>query len=106
MKIGFVGLGHMGGAMAWRLLAAGHDLTVYNRSPEKTKPFAGAGAHVARSPAEAAASAEVVITMLADDRAVASAVLESAGVVARLARGAIHVSMSTISPEMSSRLAA
>jgi 3-hydroxyisobutyrate dehydrogenase-like beta-hydroxyacid dehydrogenase len=105
VKIGFIGLGHMGRAMARRLLAAGHELTVNNRSVEKTKPLADAGARIARTPAEAAASAEVVITMLADDPAVASAVLQETGVVAGLARGNIHLSMSTISPEMSSRVA-
>jgi 3-hydroxyisobutyrate dehydrogenase-like beta-hydroxyacid dehydrogenase len=92
--------------MAQRLLAAGHELAVYNRSPEKAKPLAEAGARVAQSPAEAAASAEVLITMLADDAAVASAVLTGAGVVEGLPQGNIHLSMSTISPEMSSRLAA
>lgn len=106
MRIGFIGLGHMGRAMGQRLLAAGHELTVYNRTVERAKPLTDAGARLARSPAEAAASAEVLITMLADDAAVASTVLESAGVVAGLPRGSIHVSMSTIGPEMSSRLLA
>ncbi|RFU40309.1 NAD(P)-dependent oxidoreductase, partial [Actinomadura logoneensis] len=52
-KIAFLGLGRMGSAMAGRLLAAGHDLTVWNRSPERAAPLAGRGAVAAATPAEA-----------------------------------------------------
>ncbi|MDT8296021.1 NAD(P)-binding domain-containing protein, partial [Roseomonas mucosa] len=66
MKIAFLGLGLMGGPMARRVLAAGHEVTVWNRSPDKAAPFAEAGAHVAASAAEAVreAEAEAVILML------------------------------------------
>ena len=69
MKIGFIGLGRMGGAIARRVLGAGHDLLVYNRTPEKAADFAKAGARVAGSVAGACQDRDVVITMLADDAA-------------------------------------
>ena len=61
MKIGFIGLGNMGSAMAMNLLKAGHDLTVYNRTAEKTKPLLKQGARVASTPAETS-GADVVFT--------------------------------------------
>jgi 3-hydroxyisobutyrate dehydrogenase-like beta-hydroxyacid dehydrogenase len=96
MKIGFVGLGNMGSAMARNLLKAGHAVTVYNRTRARAEEFAS----IAASPAEAAAG-EVVITMLADDHAVDDAAQE---LVKALQPGAIHVSMSTISPALSERM--
>ena len=71
MKIGFIGLGNMGSAMAMNLLKAGHNVTVYNRAAQKAKPLADQGAHAAADPAEAS-RADVVFTMLADDRALES----------------------------------
>ena len=59
----------MGSGMAGRVLTAGFPLAVYNRNPEKTAPFAKAGAYVARTPRDAAARADIIITMLADDNA-------------------------------------
>jgi 3-hydroxyisobutyrate dehydrogenase-like beta-hydroxyacid dehydrogenase len=105
MKIGFIGLGHMGRGMALRLLERGHELTVYNRTAAKAEPLAKAGARVARSPAEAADGAEILVTMLADDAAVEAALFGEDGAASALPRGSIHVSMSTISPSMSTRLA-
>jgi 3-hydroxyisobutyrate dehydrogenase-like beta-hydroxyacid dehydrogenase len=70
--IAWLGLGHMGAPMARRLLDHGYQLTVWNRSPQRTKPLAEAGARVARSPAAAAADADVVITMLSDADALAA----------------------------------
>ncbi|APR87365.1 2-hydroxy-3-oxopropionate reductase [Minicystis rosea] len=104
MKVGFIGLGNMGLPMAQNLLAAGHSLTVYNRTQARAEALADRGAQVADSPAAAAAGAEAVITMLADDRAVEDVVFGDSGVLQGLAKGAIHVSSSTISVELSARL--
>ena len=105
MKLGFIGLGGMGRAMAQNLLAAGHELTVYNRTMARTEPFQEQGAKVAESPAEAAHGNEAVVTMLADDDAVNEVVLGEGGLAGGLAAGAIHVSSSTISVALSSKLA-
>ena len=104
MKIGFIGLGRMGSAMAENLLKAGHDVTVFNRSPEKSRPLVDLGAHQASSIADAC-TGEAVITMLADDTAVSNAVLDDGGIVEKLPRRAIHISMSTISVSLSKELA-
>lgn len=106
MRVGFIGLGRMGRNMAENLLAAGHSLTVYNRTREKAEPLREKGARVADTPAEAARGAEVVFTMVADDRAVEAVVWGDAGLLVGLERGAIHVSSSTISEALSERLAA
>jgi 3-hydroxyisobutyrate dehydrogenase-like beta-hydroxyacid dehydrogenase len=104
MKIGFIGLGRMGSAMAENLLKAGHDVTVFNRSPEKSRPLVELGAHQASSIADAC-TGEAVITMLADDTAVSNAVLADDGIVKKLPQRAIHISMSTISVALSKELA-
>ena len=104
MKIGFLGLGGMGSAMARNLLKAGHQLTVFNRTRSKAEELQREGAQVAANPAEAA-SGEVAITMLADDRAVEQVSWGPHGLIAHLRPGAIHISMSTISPALSGRLA-
>ena len=105
MQVGFIGLGHMGRGMAANLLAAGHALTVYNRSSDKADPLIGKGARLAKTPGDAA-RAQVVITMLADDHAVERVVFDKGGILDSLAPGAIHVSMSTISVALAERLAA
>src|SRR5258708_12700957 len=74
-KIAFLGLGQMGAPMATRLLQAGHELTVWNRTPDRAKPLAAAGATVARSPAEAGAGAAVAITMVAPPEALKEVVI-------------------------------
>ena len=104
MKIGFIGLGQMGSAMAANLLKAGHNVTVFNRRPDRRAPLVQLGAHEAGLVAEAS-QGEVVITMLADDAAVADVVLAKDGVIANLPKNAIHISMSTISVALSKRLA-
>ena len=104
MKIGFIGLGHMGSAMAANLVKAGHDVTVFNRSPEKRRALLELGAHEAGSVADAC-HGQVIITMLADDAAVADVALVKYGIVETLAKGAIHLSMSTISVALSKHLA-
>jgi 3-hydroxyisobutyrate dehydrogenase-like beta-hydroxyacid dehydrogenase len=103
MKLGFIGLGRMGSAMAANLLAAGHELTVYNRTKAKAEPLLKRGAHLAETLGDAARG-EVVITMLADDHAVDEAVFGDDGILVALSPGAIHVSMSTISVAESERL--
>jgi 3-hydroxyisobutyrate dehydrogenase-like beta-hydroxyacid dehydrogenase len=104
MKIGFIGLGRMGAAMAGNLVRAGHDVTVFNRSPGKSVTLVELGAHEATHiPDTCAGSA--VLTMLANDDAVSDVTLGEGGIIEHLPRGAIHVSMSTISVELSKRLA-
>jgi len=94
----------MGSGMASSLIKAGHEVTVYNRTPEKAAPLVALGATAAQKLADACRG-EAVITMLADDRAVEGAVFGDGGVLATLPPGAIHVSCSTISVELSRRLA-
>ena len=96
MKIGFIGLGNMGSAIAMNLLKAGHEMVVYNRTPARAEPLRKAGATVAASPAQAAHSADVVFTMVADDAALISVTFGETGIVAGLKPGALHISMSTI----------
>jgi len=103
MKVGFIGLGSMGRGMARNLLKAGHEVTVYNRTRARAEEFAREGAKVAASPAETA-SAEVIITMLADDRALEEVLLGHGDLMAKLGPEQIHVSMSTISIELSRNL--
>ena len=103
MKIGFIGLGQMGAAMATNLLKAGHDVTVFNRTPEKRQALVKLGAHEATS-VSAACKGEAVITMLADDAALSGVVFGKGGIIESLAKGAIHVSMSTISVALSKEL--
>jgi len=106
MKIGFVGIGSMGSGMARNLAKAGHTLVVYNRSRGPAEALKPAIENIAATPAEAATGVDVVITMLADDRAVEDVVLGSRGVLASLPAGGVHISMSTISVDLSRRLAA
>lgn len=103
MKIGFIGLGRMGSAMAANLVNAGHEVTVFNRSPHKRRPLVTLGAREAATVADAC-QGEVVITMLADDSAVSSTVLAKDGILASLREGAIHISMSTISVALADQL--
>jgi 3-hydroxyisobutyrate dehydrogenase-like beta-hydroxyacid dehydrogenase len=105
MKIGFIGLGSMGTGLATNLAKAGHDVTVYNRTPDKAKPLVALGAKQARDVAHACEGAAAVFTMLANDEAVESVTVGKAGIVASLPPGAVHISSSTISVELSKRLA-
>lgn len=105
MDIGFIGLGNMGQGMAANLIGAGHRVTVYNRSSGKAGALVEQGATAARTVAEAC-QAEVVFTMLSDDRAVDAVTSGEGGVLASLPAGATHVSSSTISVALSERLAA
>src|SRR5258707_5827079 len=104
MKTGFIGLGRMGSAMAANLVKAGHDVTVFNRNPEKSRPLHELGAHRATSIADAC-HGDAVITMLADDTAVSDISLADRGIVRKLPPGASHISMSTITVGPSQKLA-
>jgi 3-hydroxyisobutyrate dehydrogenase-like beta-hydroxyacid dehydrogenase len=103
MKLGFIGLGRMGSAMAANLVRAGHEVTVFNRTPGKSSALVALGAQEAATLA-GACRGEAVITMLADDEAAANIAMGSGGLVENLSKGAIHLSMSTISVAMSDRL--
>lgn len=104
MRIAFLGLGSMGRPMAANLAASEHELVVWNRTREKAESLDGA--LVADSPADAADGADMVVTMLSNDDAVTAVVLGENGVVAGMAKGAVHACMSTISMDMSRWLAA
>lgn len=104
MDIGFIGLGQMGRGMARRLLAAGHTLIVWNRSPAAAEALRAEGARVAAAPAETLA-AEVVISMLADDAAVRSVWLDP-GLATRCPPGTLHLNMATVSLALARTLAA
>ena len=103
MKLGFIGLGHMGAAMAANLVRAGHDVSVFNRSPGRSSSLIELGAHEVTRVADAC-KGEAVVTMLADDEAASDVAFGRAGLVDSLPKGAIHVSMSTISVALSKRL--
>ena len=105
VEIGFIGLGRMGSGMAANLQRAGHSLTVYNRSPGKDKDLVRAGARRADTLGDAC-RADVVFTMLSDDRALEDVAYGDAGILTRLRAGAVHISSSTISVELAERLAA
>lgn len=105
MKIGFIGLGNMGSAIARNLVKAGHSLSVYNRTRIRAERFGSLSARIAESPSAAAADAEVLITMLADDAAVEGVIFSPGNAIEALAAGAVHISMSTISVALSRRLA-
>ena len=111
MRVAFLGLGKMGSVMARRLLDAGHPLTVWNRTPERAGSLVAAGATLAATAAEAARDADVVLTMLFDDAAHEEVLFGtgascSAGVLAALKPGAVHIALSTISVALSERLTA
>ena len=103
-KVGFIGLGVMGQPMAGNLLAAGADLIVHNRTREAQDVLVARGAAGASSPAEVAVSADIVITMLADDDAVRGVVGD--GLLPAARPGTLIIDMSTVSPLLSRELAA
>jgi len=105
MKVGFIGLGHMGAGMAANLLKAGHDVTVYNRTRTKVEALVAQGAKAAASVSDACRG-DAVITMLANDDAVESVVFSDGSIIGSLLAAAIHISSSTISVALSERLEA
>jgi 3-hydroxyisobutyrate dehydrogenase-like beta-hydroxyacid dehydrogenase len=106
MRIGFIGLGQMGAAIAANLLRARHEVAVWNRSADKARPLVEAGATLVDSPKDAATFREVVFSMLADDAALITVLGGEHGVLAGLKTGALHVSMSTIGVATADEVAA
>jgi 2-hydroxy-3-oxopropionate reductase len=104
--VGFIGLGIMGGPMAANLVAAGHDVIGYNRSPGKIQALVERGGRAGHSIAEAVQNADVVITMLPDSPDVEAVVLGDGGVFATAKRDVLFIDMSTINPKLSQQLAA
>jgi 2-hydroxy-3-oxopropionate reductase len=105
-KVGFIGLGIMGGPMAKNLMEAGYELVLYNRTREKAEDLAGDGdAEVAGSPKEVAESSDVIVTMLPDSPDVRDVVTGEAGALEGIKEGALLVDMSTISPVVTEELA-
>jgi len=104
-RIGVVGLGAMGAAMAGRLLDQGWPVAVWNRSAGAEEPLLAKGAVRAATPAEAA-SGGIVLSMVADDAALKSVATGDAGILSGLPQGGVHVSMSTVSPAIAADLAA
>jgi 3-hydroxyisobutyrate dehydrogenase-like beta-hydroxyacid dehydrogenase len=105
MKVGFIGLGHMGAGMAATLLKAGHEVVVYNRTRTKVDGLVAQGAKAAAKVSDAC-SGDAVFTMLANDDAVESVVFGDGGIIGSLSAGAVHISSSTISVALSERLEA
>lgn len=103
-NLGFIGLGSMGLNMAKNLIAAGYHLQVYNRSAQKADGLEPSAIKKCKTPAEAAADVPVVITMLSDDDVVKQAVIGQDGILQTLQKGGVHISMSTISPDISQLL--
>lgn len=95
MKVAFIGLGRMGQAMARRLLDAGHDLVVWNRTPDRLGELVELGATRVASIAQAAAPGSPIITMLSNDDALAQVTLGPGGLIANLPAGGIHIAMGT-----------
>lgn len=104
MKVGFLGLGQMGAPMARHLIAAGHELRVWNRTEGKTEPLLREGAIAAGTPAEAELGADAVFTMLFDDAANEEVIFGSNGLMDAMSPGVLHVACSTISVDLSERL--
>jgi 3-hydroxyisobutyrate dehydrogenase-like beta-hydroxyacid dehydrogenase len=103
-EIGFIGLGNMGLPMARNLLQRGFRLRAYSRTPTKARDLARMGAVAVDVPADTVAADGLVITMVADDQALQAVTLGPGGIGARLSRGGLHVSMSTVSPELVRKL--
>ncbi|TCN32874.1 3-hydroxyisobutyrate dehydrogenase [Kribbella orskensis] len=98
-KLAFIGLGLMGTPMATRLLEAGHDLTVWNRTADKTRPLTDQGATAASTPMEAIAGVDAVITMVTNAEALEQVVFGDNGLAAALAPGQLLIDMSTVGPD-------
>ena len=106
MKVAFIGMGTMGAPMATRLVEAGFDVTVHNRTREREEGPAEAGAARAGSPQEAAAGADVVITMVSDTPDVEAVVLGEEGAIHGMKAGNVLIDMSTVSPSVTREIAA
>ena len=105
LSVACIGLGRMGSGIAHNIQKAGFRFTVYNRTAEKTKPFVAGGAMAARTPREAAAAADIVVTNLMDDASVIATLMGEDGILAGMRPGGVHIGTTTISPSVSTRLA-
>jgi 3-hydroxyisobutyrate dehydrogenase-like beta-hydroxyacid dehydrogenase len=106
LKVGFIGLGRMGGFMAANILKAGFDLTLYNRTPSKMTVLIDKGARSTASPREAASQVDVMITCLADDQSVQDILTGEDGILAGMKTGGVHIATETIAPASASKFAA
>ncbi len=104
--IGFIGLGKMGEPMARNLLRAGYKVRVYNRTSAKAQALAGEGAEVVAALRDVVAPDGIVVSMVANDHALEEIVLGESGIGKILGSGGIHVSMSTVSPQVAQKLSA
>lgn len=105
MQIGVAGLGAMGANIAARLLEVGHQVTVWNRNPDKTKPLAASGATVAASPAALADAVEVMLTILTDGNAIDAVYNGPSGLLFGNVKGKLLIDMSTVAPKVETGLA-
>ena len=106
MKIGIAGTGRMGAAIAGRLMNVGHEVAVWNRTPEKTKALAAAGARVAATPSRLAADCEIIISILTNAEAIDAAYHGKDGLLAGDVAGKLFIEMSTVRPAAEQALAA
>jgi len=106
LKIGIVGIGRMGAAIAHRLIGLGHEVTVWNRSMEKARALEAAGARAAATPAELASRADIVLSILTDAKAIDAAYRGPQGLLSGDVAGKLFVEMSTVRPETQRALAA
>src|SRR5690242_21726865 len=104
MRIGVAGLGAMGGNIAARLMEVGHEVTVWNRSPEKSKPLVQTGAKVAASPAALAGAVEAAITILTDGAAIEAVYNGPDGLLSGDVKGKLFIEMSTVLPKVETAL--
>jgi 3-hydroxyisobutyrate dehydrogenase-like beta-hydroxyacid dehydrogenase len=106
LKVGFIGLGRMGGFMAANILKAGFDLTLYNRTEAKMQPLIAKGARATSSPSEAASQVDVIITCLSDDQSVQNILTGADGILCGLKKGGVHIATETIAPASATKFAA
>jgi 3-hydroxyisobutyrate dehydrogenase len=106
LKIGIAGAGRMGAAIATRLLGCAHAVTVWNRTPQKAKALAAAGAAVAATPRELSSDSDIIITVLTDAAAIEATYHGADGLLAGEVRGKLYIEMSTVRPEIETALAA
>jgi 3-hydroxyisobutyrate dehydrogenase len=105
MKVGVVGIGRMGAALTTRLLGLGHEVTVWNRTPDRTRPLVAAGATAAATPAGVAKRSEVVLSTLSDAQAIATAYEGLQGLLSAEPPGTLFIEMSTVRPGVQRALA-
>ena len=98
MKLGYIGIGLMGKPMVLRLLAAGHEVTVWNRSRDKLAPVVEKGAKAAKSPADVARAAEIVMMCVTDQKAAEAVLFSSVGLLQGGEKGKLVVDFSSIAP--------